>query len=108
MERLFESVGANSAATEAVIGWAGHMDAAIKSLGARLDNVQQTFDQTVVLLNDYADFVGPDGDAGRALAALCESLDATRTGAAGLSACMNLPSPDQLLAFTPGGIDDLI
>ena len=107
MERLFDTVGSDSAATEGVIAWAGQMDAAIKTLGARLDNAPQIFDQTLVLLTDYADFVGPNGDAARALASLRESLESTLAGAAALSLSMNLASSDQLLAFTPGGIDDL-
>jgi hypothetical protein len=106
-ERLFDTVGADSAETEAVIGWAEQMDAAIKTLGARLDSAPQILSQTVVLLTDYVDFVGPNGDAGRALSALCESLHATRAGAAALSVSMNFASPNQLLAFIPGGIDAL-
>ena len=38
---------------------------------------------------------------------LRESLDATLAGAAAVSLSMNFTSADQLLAFTPGGIDDL-
>ena len=43
------------------------MDAAIKSFGARLDNAPQILDQTMLLLTDYTDFVGPNGEAGRGL-----------------------------------------
>jgi very-short-patch-repair endonuclease len=107
IERLFDTVGADPAATENVIAWAGQMDSAIKNFGARLDNAPQILDQTVVLLSDYADFVGPNGEAARGLAELHESLRDALAGAAALARSMNLASTDDLLGFTPGGIDDL-
>jgi hypothetical protein len=107
IERLFDTIGLDSAATEAAIAWAGQMDAAIKTLGARLDNVPEIFDQTVLLLTDYVDFVGPKGNAAQAFVAFWESFEATLVGAAALGASMNLATPNDLVAFTPGGIDDL-
>jgi Protein of unknown function (DUF4011)/AAA domain len=108
IDRLFDTVGADHDATEAAIAWAGQMNAAIAALGERFDNAPQVFDQTVMLLTDYVDFVGPGGDAARALAALRETLDATLDTAAALSASMNLSGPELLLAFTPGGLENLI
>ena len=107
IERLFDTVGADHAAAEAVIAWASQMDAAIKTLGARLDNTPQIFNQTVVLLTDYVDFVSPSGEAGRALADLQISLREALASAAALAHSMVLSSPDDLLSFTPGGIDEL-
>jgi very-short-patch-repair endonuclease len=108
IERLFDTVGADPATTETVIAWASQMDTAIKTLGARLDNAPQIFDQTVILLTDYADFVGPNGEVARALAELHESLRETLAGATAFAHSMNLSSTDDLLGFTPGRIDDLI
>jgi very-short-patch-repair endonuclease len=107
IERFFYTVAADSAATEAAIAWAGQMDVAIKTLGARLDNGPQIFDQTVLLLTDYVGFVAPDGDAGRALIAFRENLEATLSSGAALSVSMNLPTPGDLLAFTPGWNSEL-
>jgi hypothetical protein len=107
IERLFDTVGADSAATEAVVAWAIQMDAAIKALGARLDNAAQIFDQTVLLLTDHVDFVAPDGEAGRALIAFQEKLEATLSSGAALSISMNLPTTTELLAFTPGWDSEL-
>jgi len=107
-ERLFDTVGADPAATEAVVAWAGQMDTAIAALGARLENAGPIREQTVLLLTDYAGFVSPDGDAGRALAALRDRLDATQAAAAALSLSANLSAPDRLLAFEPGGFERLL
>ena len=107
IERLFDTVGADSAATEAAITWAAQMDAGIKTLGARLDNAPQIFDQTVLILTDYVEFVGPDGDGGRAFIAFRQNLEATLTCGTALGVSMNLPKPGDLLGFTAGWKSEL-
>jgi hypothetical protein len=101
IERLFDTVGADSAPTESIVAWAAQMDATIRTLGARLDNAPLIFDHTVLLLTDYVDFVRPDGDAGRAFVAFRQSFEATLAGGAALSISMNLPAPGNLLSFNP-------
>ena len=88
IERLFDTVGADSAPTESIVAWAAQMDATIRTLGARLDNAPLIFDHTVLLLTGYVDFVRPDGDAGRAFVAFRQSFEATLAGGAALSISM--------------------